>query len=89
MRRPLAQEPALAGVGTLGVLPHHRHVDPAGRVGERSQVHVEVELEAQAQQEAALEHPGRHLGRAHGAEEDGVEAAQLVEDRVRQHLAGA
>ena len=56
---------------------------------ERAQVDVQVELEAQPQQQAPLEHAGRHLGRADRAEQDGVEAAQLVEHAVGQHLAGA
>ena len=52
VRRALAQEPALAGVGTLGVLADDDHVDAVvqrARTGrERAQVDVEVELEAEA-----------------------------------------
>ena len=86
VRRALAQEAALAGVGALGVLADHDEVD-VRRPEERAQVDVQVEVEAHLQQQAPLDHPGRHVGRADGAEEDGVEAAQLVERRVGQHLA--
>ena len=87
MGRPLPQEAAFTRVGALGVLAHDRAVEPAAV--ERAQVHIEVELEAQTQEEATLEHARRHVGRAHRAEEDGIDAAQLVEHRVGQHLAGA
>ena len=98
--RPLAEEPALAGVGALGVLPDDDHVDVVGALagqgrrgaGEEAdgpEVDVEVELEAQPQEQPPLEDAGRDVGRAHRAEEDGVEPAQLVEDGVGQHLAGA
>ena len=56
---------------------------------ERAQVDVEVEREAHLEQQAALEHAGRHLGRADRAEQDRVERAQLVEHGVGQHLAVA
>ena len=59
------------------------------RRGERALVDVEVELEAHLQQQPALDHAGRHGGRADGAEQDGVEAAQLVERGVGQDLAVA
>ena len=55
---------------------------------ERPQVHVEIEREAHLQQQAALEHAGRHVGRADRAEQDRVVAAQLVEHRVGQDVAG-
>ena len=61
----------------------------ARRRGERAQVDEEVELEAQLEEEAALEDAGRHVGRADGAEQDRVVAAQLVEHGVGQDLAGA
>ena len=92
VRRALAQEAALARVGALGVLADDEEVDavvvPARAGLERPQVDVEVEREAHLQQQAALEHAGRHVGRADRAEQDRVEAAQLVEHRVGQDLAG-
>ena len=92
VRRALAQESALARVRALGVLAHDEEVDAVvvatGPGLERPQVHVEVEREAHLQQQPALEHAGRHLGRADRAEQDRVEAAQLVEHGVGQHLAG-
>ena len=92
VRRALAQEPALARVGAFGVLAHDEEVDAVvvavrARL-ERPQVHVEIEREAHPQQQPALEHAGRDVGRADRAEQDRVEAAQLVEDRVGQHLTG-
>ena len=62
-------------------------VGRAGQEADGPQVHVEVELEAQPQEEAPLEDARRYLGGADGAEEDGVEAGQLVEDGVGQDLA--
>ena len=89
----MAQEPALARVGALGVLADDDQVDAVVELArparERPQVHVEVEREAHLEQQAALEHAGRHVGRADRAEQDRVEAAQLFEHRVGQHLAGA
>ena len=46
LRRPLAEEAALACIGPLGVLAHHGHVEPPA--GEWAHVDVQVELEAQA-----------------------------------------
>ena len=54
----------------------------------RPQVHVQVELGPQPQQQAALQHPGRHVRAANRAEQDRIGLAQLVEHGVRQHLAG-
>jgi len=48
-----------------------------------------VELEAQRQQDATLQHARRHAGIANGTEQDGVVAAQLLEHRGGQRLAGA
>src|SRR6478672_10180399 len=96
----------VAGVGAFGPLADHHEVDLAGltrnfwaeRRGDaredagRAQVHVVVELEAQPQQQPALEDPGREVRVAglatHRAEQDRVVPANLVEDRVREHLAG-
>ena len=97
----LAQEAALAGVGPLGVLADDREVralgDRPGHPVEGAQVDVEVELEAELEQQPALEgarRDGRVAdGRADGAEEDGVEAAELLqrlvgEDRRRRAGSG-
>ena len=92
VRGPLAQEPALAGVGPLGVLPDHHEVGPlgdgSGHPVERPQVDVEVELEAQLEQEAPLERARRDGGvadrRPDGTEQDGVVAPELLERLVRQ-----
>src|SRR5438067_4109231 len=89
----LAEEAALAGVGPFGVLPDDDHVDVVGALpGQRrrgageeadgTEVDVEVELEAQPQQEPPLEDAGGDLGGTDRAEEDGVEAGQLVEDGI-------
>ena len=48
-----------------------------------------VELEAQLEQQAALEDAAGHAGVADGAEQDRVVLAELVEHRVGQQLAGA
>ena len=54
----------------------------------RAQVDVVVEREAQPQQQPALEDAAGHARVADGAEQDRVVAAQLVEHRVGQGLAG-
>jgi hypothetical protein len=85
----------------LGVLAHDQHVDVAGlapgqRAGHaveqprRAQVDVLVELAAELQQAAPQRHMVGHGGRpAHGAEQDGVHAADLRLPVVGHHLAGA
>ena len=85
MGRSLAQHPALAGVGTLGVLADHHELVVG--TDERSLVDVEVEGEAQLEEQTALDDPGRHLRCANGAEQDGVELAQLGERGVGENLA--
>ena len=93
VRRALAQEPALAGVDALGVLAHDDAVDPGvqrARPGlERTQAHVQDELEAQPEEQAPLEHAGRDVGGPHRAEQHGVEVADLPEHRIGEDLAGA
>ena len=93
VRRALAQHTALADVRTLGVLADHdevvRSLSPGARTDERSLVDVQVELEAHLQQQATLDHARRNAGRADGAEQDGVEPAQLVQRRVAEDLAVA
>jgi len=100
VRRALVGEAAPARVEALVVLPHHHEVDVLGplvlqrafhaRVElHRAQVDVLLQLEAQAQQQALLEHARSHVGVADRAEQDGVEAPQLLDRSVRQHLAGA
>ena len=99
MRRALVLEAAHAAVQPLGVLADDDEVDvvralvlqravDAGVELHRAQVDVLVELEAQAQEQALLEDAGLHVRVADGAEVDGVEAAQLLEHRVRQDVAG-
>ena len=65
--RALAQEAALARVHAFGVLADHDEVDVGvpgvGRGDERAQVHVEVELEPQAEQDAPLDDPAALAGR--------------------------
>ena len=84
--RASLEEAAGAGVEALGVLADDDEVDllgslvaerrvDAGVELDRAQVDVEVELEAQAQQDALLEDAGLDVGVADGAEQDGVEAA--------------
>jgi hypothetical protein len=50
-------------------------------------VDVQVELEAHLEQQAPLDDARRHLRRADGAKQDGVEGPQLVERGVGQDLA--
>ena len=97
-----AERAAVAGVGALGALAHDDEVDlarvrPSGEAtpGEdpgRAQVDVVVELEAQPQQQAALEDAGRQVRvaglAADRAEQDRVVLADLGEHGVGQHLAG-
>ena len=95
--RPPTEEATLAGIGALGVLADDHEVaagsERSGHADERPQVDVEVELEPQAEEQTALERPGRDGARpdgwADGAEQDGVGPPQLVEHAVGQDLAGA
>ena len=64
-------------------------VEPVRARQERAQVHVEVELEAQGEEETALDHAGRHVGGADRAEHHRVEAADLVEVLLLEHHAVA
>ena len=96
-----AQGAAVAGVGALGALAHDDEVDATGgdtldrqRAGDpgvepgRAQVDEVVQGEPQPQQQAALEDATRHAGVADRAEQDGVVAADLLQHRVGQRLAG-
>jgi hypothetical protein len=88
VRRALAQEATLADVRAFGVLADDdevmRRLVTGRSADERPLIHVQVELEAHLQQQAAFDDTGRHFGRTDGAEQDRVEAPQLVEHRVRQ-----
>ncbi len=92
-----ANRPAVAGVGSLGALAHHHEVDAriAGqRAGHpriqpgRTQVDVVIQLEAQSQQQTALQDAAWHRRVTDRPEQDRVVVAQLGHHRVRQHLAG-
>ena len=90
--RALAEEAALARVHPFGVLTHDDQVDVGmARVGggdERPVVHEQVELESQAQQDAALDDAGADTGSgADRAEQDGVELADRLEILVGEHHA--
>ena len=98
VRGVLAQHAAVAGVRTLGALAQHHQVDRlvtgqrAGHAGiqpGRAQVHVVVELEADPQQQAALEDAGGHGRVTDRAEQDRVVLAQLSQHGVRQQFPGA
>ena len=99
-RRACAHRAAVADVRALGALAHDDEVDVA-RVGQRGrdareeprrpQVDVVVELEAQPEQQPALEQTAGRLvspGSADRPEQDRVVPAQLVQDVVGKHLAG-
>ena len=92
VRRALPQEPALARVHTFGVLADDDEVDvgvaSVGRGDERAVVHVEIELEAHAEEDAALHDPASLArGRAHRAEEHRVELAHGLEVLVGEDRA--
>jgi len=100
LRGPDAHRTAGANVRTFGALPAHHHVDVLrtfARQGrgdtrvqlDRSQVDVVVEAEPPFEQQATLEDTGRHGGIADSTEQDRVVAADVLEFRVRQYLAGA
>jgi hypothetical protein len=93
----LAQDAAGADVGAFGAFPHDDHVDLAvagqrtahtGVELRRAQVHVVVELEAQPQEEAALEDAAGHRRVADGAEEDRVVLLELGQHRLGEELPG-
>ena len=96
----LAMEASRARVQALGVLADDDHVDvllgmarheglDAGIALDRTQVHVLVELEAQAEQQIPLEDPRPHARVADGAEQHRVEPAHRIELGARKRLAGA
>ena len=91
VRGALAKHATLADVRPLGVLPDHhevvRHGVPGRGADEGALIDVEIEIEAHLQQQAAFDHPGRHIRGADRAEQDGIEAAELVQRRIRQDLA--
>ena len=90
VRRPLAQESALAGVRALCVLTDDLAVeraDGAGPCFEGAQVDVEVELEAGLQEQTPLDDPWRYIGCADSTKEDRVEAPPLFQDRIREDFA--
>ena len=100
LRRAATQYSAGADVGALGALAIDDEVDLLGALaGERpgdpgvelhrAVVDVVIELEAQGQQDATLEHAGRDARIADRAEQDRVVGAQLLEQHGRQGLAGA
>jgi hypothetical protein len=91
--------PADAGVFAFGVFAYHVEVDVAGftagqwaghpgHQSDRAQAHVLVEGSVELQQAAPQgDVVGYDVGPADRAEEDRVEAAQLLEPVVGQHLA--
>ena len=100
----LLEEAAGACVQPLGVLADDDEVDVLRAFAEdrggnarielhRTQVDVLVELEADLQDEAALEDARRDVVARepgpHGALVDGVDGLEVVEHRVRKHLAVA
>ena len=90
----LAEEAALTRVHTLGVLADHGEVDVGmprvGRGGEGPQVHVQVELEPEPQQDPTLDDPAALAGRrTDGSEHHRVELADLLQVGVGEHLAVA
>ena len=100
VRRPLLDGPADADVRALGVLTEDRHVDLVDRLPleraetlvvelDRAEVDVEVEPEADAQQDVRGVLHVRHPRVAEGADEDRREVvAQVFERAVGQRLAG-
>ena len=89
--RALPQEPALAGVGPLGVLPHDDEVEVALLAGEWPEVDVLVEGEAEPEDDPPLDGPRRDNGvadgRAEGPLEDGVAGADALEIVVVEDVA--
>ncbi len=69
-----------------GPLSGQRRLD-AGKQLHRPQVDVLIELKPQLQQQALFQDARRHVGMADGAQEDGVELAQLVDRAGGQHFA--
>ena len=86
VRRAFAHEAAFACVGAFGVLADDGEA-VAVRKGEGAQIHVQIEFEAGLEQQPALDDARRDFGRADGAEQDGVEGAQLFQGLVVEHRA--
>ena len=99
VRRAFVHEAAGPAVEVFGVFADDDEVDVIGTLvlegrldaGEKlhgAEVDVLVEAEAEVEQQLALEDAGGDLGVADGAEEDGVELAELVEAVVWEGGAG-
>ena len=82
VRRALAQEATLAGIGALGVLTDNTEVDVLPGEHEGSEVDVEVEGEAHLEQQAAFDDPRRDVGGADRAHVEGVERTPFLDDLV-------
>ena len=98
--RALLQPAADAGVHVFGVLADDDEIDvarplagqrglDAGEELDGPEIDVLVEAETQGQEQALFQHAGGDVGMAHGAQEDGLEGGQFVDDILGQDLAGA
>ena len=76
-----------AGDHLSGEWGRYAGIEPA-----RPEIHVVLEREAQLQQQPAFQQSAGHVGRAgsgaDGTEQDHVGIGELIQNRVRQHLAG-
>ena len=99
LRRALAEEPAGARVKPFGILADHDEVNVlrlpvlqraihAGIKLDGPKVDVLIQFEAQPQQQALLEDSGLDVRMADRAQEDGVQAAEFLQGRIGQNLAG-
>ena len=97
VRRALAYDAAVTAVEALGALAHHDEVDVA-RIGQRrrharvvhrgTQVDVVVQGEAQAQEQAALEHAGGDRGIADGSQQVRVCPVRCQRSAPRSKVVG-
>ena len=71
-----------------GPLAGQRGFD-AGEELDRPEIDVLVEAETQGQEQALFQDAGGDVGMADGAQEDGLEGGQFVDDLLGQDLAGA
>lgn len=81
--RGILPSPSEPGVETLGVLPDED--DP--QLGEGPEVHIEIELPAETQEDPSLQYPVRYPRVAHGPEEDRVTSLDRREIFSREKLA--
>ena len=99
VRSSLLQVPPDLGVHALRVFPNHDEVDVLwllplqgtemfGVQLDGSQIDVQVETEAKPENHGSLHQSRLHLRVSDGAQEEGIQRAPFIDDRIRHQLLG-